>query len=160
MEGADKFNLSNFQKQVFDNYKVVARQFTLEKNFQNNDGFETDLVNKRFSIRRVFTRLQKYFNGLYFKMPDFVEREKETLMIISQVEIRRLLCPLLSKIPSYGSETDVIIETIKVITEVLTASSARNEIVIAKDPQLFSLIVYKILDQGVDSFCSSDKAHL
>lgn len=156
MEQADQFDLNGFQEKVFANYKVIARQFAKQKTFQDRVSFEEQLSRKTM-IRRAFGRLEKYFNDLYFKMPDVVERERMSKAILNNVEVRELLCPLFAKIPKHLSETDAILETIKIISEVLMATNARGEIRIAIDPQLFGWITYSIRDMGFDQFCLANE---
>lgn len=156
MEQADQFDLNSFQEKVFANYKVIARQFAKKKTFQDRVSFEGQLSQKSM-IRRAFGRLEKYFNDLYFKMPDVVERERTSKTILSDVDVRALLCPLFAKIPKHLSEPDAILEAIKIISEVLMATNARGEVRIAIDPQLFGWITYRILEIGVDQFCLANE---
>lgn len=156
MEQADQFDLNGFQEKVFANYKVIAREFAKKKRFQDQLSFEAELAKKRSRIRRVFGRLEKYFNDLYFKMPDVVQRERTSETILNNVEVRELLCPLFAKIPKHLSEPDAILEPIKIISEVLTAANARGEIRVAIDPQLFGWMTYRILEMGVAQFCRAE----
>jgi len=139
------FEFGTFQRQVLDNLKVVERSYSnLELYSSTPSGT---------AANRISYRATGYLSRLYFKMPDVKRRIKETTKIVNDPAVKDILCPSLKVFPVNCFGMDLKIKTIKTVTSLLTQEDICKELEIARDPQLFAMIVYKILEIGLKSYC-------
>ena len=155
-----KSNLKDFQSDIFKRYTSLMRQYNdadlfAEKGFE---GFRKNLksgVIKRNLIIKPLTAFRVKFHNFYVKSQPFVELERKAAEIIENEKIKEILIPVLNrKISPEFFKEELEIEVIIIVTTSLTKTKIVEEFSIEKDVLLFSIIVRKILQQGIENYCA------
>lgn len=156
-----KSNLKNFQSDVFKRYASLMRQYNdaalfAEKGFE---GFRKNIksgVIKRNLLIKPLIAFRVKFHNFYVKSQLFTELERKATEIIENEKIKEILIPVLNrKISPEFFKEELEIELIIIVTTSLTKTKIVEEFSIEKDELLFSIIIRKILQQGIENYCAN-----
>ncbi|MGI8669069.1 MAG: hypothetical protein ACR2J3_04375 [Aridibacter sp.] len=162
MEENKDFNLQKFQSEVLEDFKFLKDAFGYAGFY--TDGFEDieDKLDLSYSpmglIKRVILSCFKFLGGKIKKnvlsKPDFIEKDKKAVEIMNNPEIRKLLCNALRKeLKSDLFREEYQIKTVKAVTSTLAEDKAVKKFAIQRDVRLFSLVILKILQEGLQVYC-------
>ncbi|MGI8542741.1 MAG: hypothetical protein ACR2MD_04600 [Aridibacter sp.] len=162
MEDNKDFNLQKFQSEILADFKFLKDAFGYAGFY--TDGFEDiedklDLSNSPMGlIKRINLCGFKFVGGKFKKnilsKPEFIEKDKRAVEIINNAEIRKLLCNALRKeLKSDLFREEYQIKTVKAVTLTLAQDKVVNKFAIQRDVRLFSLIILKILQEGLQVYC-------
>lgn len=155
-----KSNLKDFQSDVFKRYTSLLRQYNdadlfAEKGFE---GFRWNLkssVIKRNLLLKPLIVFKVKFHDFYVKSQSFIKLESKATEIIDNEEIKEILIPIFNrKISPEFFKEELEIEVIIIVTTSLTKLKIAEKFSIEKNVLLFSIIVRKILQKGIENYCA------
>jgi hypothetical protein len=151
--------LKEFQSEVFKRYKSLKQEFDDAVLFSEK-GAAALMKNpkQRFvkrQISKILTILRIKLHNIYVKSKPFVEIERKAEAIIENPKIKGILGESFKKkiSPDFFKE-ELEVEVIITLTASLTKQNILEEFSIKKEKLLFSLMTYKILQKGIEKYCS------
>lgn len=151
-------DLKKFQSDVFKRYKSLTRSKNDADLFEKYGYAGVKKNSKSRFIRRnlskFFFALKVKIYNLYTKSKVFTDIEKKADEILKNPKVKSILCPVFKRrISSDFFIEELEAEIIIIVTDSLAKRKITEELSIERDELLFSIIVHKIVLQGIEDYC-------
>lgn len=158
------FDLKTFQSEVLNDFTGIQMSFSVARaDFKDLDN---DKELKSHPVMGFFVRagvsgfgwLAKRTERNVESKPDYSEQDAKATTITNSPKIQKLLCPKLKAEISANLPVEAIrARMVSIITTLLTRSDIADEFSIERNVRLFSLIILKIWQTGIDKYCAKPR---
>ena len=156
------FDLKAFQSEVFKDFTNV--QFAFKSTYLDYENLPENVKASPFSLSGMFLRagvsgfraLGRRSVSKIKNEPDFERLDAKASEVVEDQKIKKLLCPklkceILWNLPVEAANARMV----RIVTLELANEKICVEYSLEKSARLFSLIILKIWQKGIDGYCRS-----
>ena len=154
MNESNNFELKKFQSEVVKQYDSLKRmdEGIVQSDAKNPSG---NFVWKGFV--KVIAAIEKTTLQDFFAKPDVIEYVKRAKYLVSQPDVKEILCGSLTDAATENLlDIEIKVRTVKVITSLLDNEQIIKKFSIESDAHLFSFMAREILREGIENYCKSE----